>query len=458
MSYYQDFDPQFENSPQGPRTTVSVTVNLLLLTALVGVIVAGVFLFPSLAEQWMERKLEYRLKEREAVARSEADTVFRKKEAELAAESKGMGERLAKTEIAPSTFRTVYGKVGPAVVSIRTFLVDREGGGIAQYGEGSGVIVRVTDEKLAYVLTNSHVIHVPSLQRREEYMIADRIGITLQSGRTFYVTRGEFVYTDTQLDLAVLRFDASTMDHLVTAEFAPADAVQVGDWVMAVGSPFGLAQTVTTGIVSAKGRSTVLLDGLEMIQTDAAINPGNSGGPLLDMKGRIVGINTFIFSKSGANEGIGFAIPGDMAKDVFEQLIKPPHRLLRGYMGINALDLSSEQALKLHVKGGAVIELVQPGSPSDKAGLKQGDIVLKFKDREIKSFNELRGLIMNCKPEETVVLEVLRLKNPRFRFRERAGEKPSEEEGLLRISVKLAERPPRPEDRMMMPVPPQKHR
>src|SRR5262249_13933389 len=158
----------------------------------IGIIVAGAFLFPTLAKQWAENDLEYKLKEREIMARAEADVLYRKKEAEGAAESKLMAERLTKTEIAPSTFRTVYSKVGPAVVSIRSFVqaFDNSNPGLRKYAEGSGVIVRVTEgwflptEKKVYVLTNCHVIQVPTQDR---YVIAPRIAVTLHSGRTFNI-------------------------------------------------------------------------------------------------------------------------------------------------------------------------------------------------------------------------------------------------------------------------------
>lgn len=425
MSQYHDYDATHEGYPPGNRGT-SNTINLLLVVALIGVIVAGAFLFPTLAREWMDRDLEYRLKEREMVARAEAELLFRKREAEGAADAKVMAGRLSKTEIAPSTFRSVYEKVGPAVVGVRSFLQGQDR--LVQYGEGSGVIVRLTEDKKAYVLTNCHVVQVPSTRPgiQGEYVVADRIDITLQSGRTFHINHGTAVYTDPQMDLAVLSFDASAVNHLVVAEFAPLGSVQVGDWALAIGSPFGLAQTVTTGVISAKGRTTQLLDGLEMIQTDAAINPGNSGGPLLDMKGRIVGINTVILSKSGSNEGINFAIPSETALDVFEQLIKPPHQISRGFLGVNAADLTAEQAEKLRVPGGVVIQTVQPDSPADEAGLLMGDIVLKVKGKEVKSFTELRNQIMAAKPDETVVLEIIRLKG--------------QEKGPMRITAKLTDR------------------
>src|SRR5262249_29663773 len=146
------------------------------------------------------------------------------------------------------------------------------------------------------------------------------------------------IFLDPQTDLAVLQFDAGDLPHLVVAEFADSDKVEVGDWAVAIGSPFGLKQSVTAGIISAKGRQRVmssndaalngarrlrLLDDIEMVQTDAAINPGNSGGPLLDMKGRLIGINTFILSESGGNQGVGFAIPGNLALQVLDALVKP---------------------------------------------------------------------------------------------------------------------------------------
>jgi S1-C subfamily serine protease len=271
--------------------------------------------------------------------------------------------------------------------------------GIFQRAEGSGVLVK-HDGDTVFAITNSHVV-----------LGADRVSVTLQSGRSIPVTRDN-IYADRETDLAVLRLDGKDMQPVVVAEFGDLNEVDPGDWAVAIGSPFGLKQSITAGIISAKGRVNLglgTLDDVELIQTDAAINPGNSGGPLLDTKGRIIGINTVIFSRNGGFQGVGFAIPVTTVVDVFEKLVKPPHKVVRGYMGILMEELSKADAGRLQIAGGVRVRQVQPGYPADKGGLEPGDIILRFNDREVTSLNQLRRAVMDTPPESRVHVGVLRL-------------------------------------------------
>lgn len=390
---------------------------------LVGVLVLGLvagawFFYPALM-QGQAGDLQVKLAEREALARADADAAFRRREAELAAEAKVHGDQMRRTEVAPSAFRQVVAKAGPAVVNISSWALVQDMGrnrkldlAFAKLGEGSGVIVRLDEDRRGYIITNAHVVSHP--QARLPGTPADRIGITLQSGRTLYVDVSEDnLFSDPSIDLAVVLVDFSKVDHVVVAEWGNSDEIQVGDWVVAIGSPFGLKETVTTGIVSAKGRANGEVD---LIQTDAAINPGNSGGPLLDLKGRIIGINSSILTRSGGSEGIGFAIPSNTAKEVFEALLKPPHRIIRGYLGVRPRDLSEEDAAQLRIPGGAIVEYVAPGTPADEAGLQPFDVVLAVlvdkQRREVTNANELRRILLSCKPGQVVTLDLIRTRGP----------------------------------------------
>jgi Do/DeqQ family serine protease len=256
---------------------------------------------------------------------------------------------------------------------------------------GSGVIV---DAAKGYILTNNHVVAQ-----------ADKIKVRLNDDRQFDAKK---IGTDPQTDLAVLQIKA---DNLQALPLGDSDALQVGDFVVAIGSPFNLKQTVTSGIVSGLGRTASGDDGAyqDFIQTDASINPGNSGGALVNLKGELVGINSQILSGSGGSIGIGFAIPVDLAKSVMTQLIATG-KVDRGRIGIVGQDISPELAKALGLKDthGALVSRVMPGSPAEKAGLKAEDVVIQANGKAIKDMPELRNLIGLLKVGDKVELSVLR--------------------------------------------------
>jgi serine protease Do len=199
------------------------------------------------------------------------------------------------------------------------------------------------------------------------------------------------------------------LDGLVSAEFGDSDQVEVGDWVLAIGNPFGLEQSVTAGIVSAKGRSSVVekLDVQDFLQTDAAINPGNSGGPLVDLKGRVIGVNSAIWSKSGGYEGVGFAIPSKIAKSVVEQLIATG-KVNRGWLGISSPTVAGETRATSGPSAGVLVKEVFPNSPADKAGIQVGDLILSIDGRRLQSFDELRSKVVGAPAGTSLRLEIER--------------------------------------------------
>jgi serine protease Do len=259
-----------------------------------------------------------------------------------------------------------------------------------QQGIGSGVVVT----KDGYILTNNHVVDG-----------ADEVKVTLQDGREY---TAKVIGRDPKSDVAVIKVSA---DDLPVVPMANSDKVEVGDVVLAVGNPFGLGQTVTTGIVSATGRGgTIGLDYEDFIQTDAAINPGNSGGALVDAEGRLIGINTAIFSRSGGNQGIGFAIPANLARDVMESLITDGH-VTRGYVGVYIQDVTPALAKQFKLKDnnqGALVGDVTSRSPAEKAGIKSGDIILDFNGKKVSDSRHLKLEVARVKPGENVPVKVLR--------------------------------------------------
>jgi serine protease Do len=318
-----------------------------------------------------------------------------------------------------SSFAPVVKKVAPAVVKVftttkmhntafngapdgmddmlRRFFGDqlpgrnprRDFGVPRQQGIGSGVIAT----KDGYILTNNHVVDG-----------ADEVKVALQDGREF---TAKVVGRDPKTDVAVIKIDAKD---LPAVPMADSDKVEVGDVVLAVGNPFGIGQTVTTGIVSATGRgNTVGLDYEDFIQTDAAINPGNSGGALVDAEGRLIGINTAILSRSGGNQGIGFAIPVNIARDVMGSLVKDGH-VTRGYLGVMIQDVNPalEKEFKLKDTQGALVSDVTPKSPAEKAGFQSGDLIVEFNGKKVTDSRHLKLEVARTQPGESVPVKILR--------------------------------------------------
>lgn len=251
---------------------------------------------------------------------------------------------------------------------------------------GSGVIV---DAQRGYVLTNNHVVQN-----------ATRIDVTTKDNRTF---RAKLVGTDAATDIAVLKIDPQ---NLTDIRLGNSNRVEVGDFVLAIGNPFGLGQTVTSGMVSAIGRSGLGIEGYEdFIQTDASINPGNSGGALVNYQGELIGINTAIIAPGGGNVGIGFAVPINMARSVMDQIITHG-AVSRGRIGVAIQDLTPDLAEALNVSraDGAAVVKVEGGSPAAKAGLRQGDVVIAVNGDPVRSAAELRNRIGLARVGATVAL------------------------------------------------------
>ena len=255
---------------------------------------------------------------------------------------------------------------------------------LVQNSLGSGVIV--TNE--GHIITNNHVVDQ-----------VDEIEVQLSDGRT---KKARLVGADSQVDLAVLKIDDPGVKPL---KLADSDAVQAGDFVLAIGNPFGFEETVTDGIISSKGRPNRTDAFGDLLQTNAAINPGNSGGPLINLRGEVIGINTAIISRSGGSQGIGFAIPSNTVRTALESLLKQG-RIIRGYLGILS------RALQPGQNGadaeGVVVDDVVPGSPAAEAKLQKGDVIHKFNGHEVKNFPMLRSLVAQAELNKKVELEIMR--------------------------------------------------
>ena len=255
---------------------------------------------------------------------------------------------------------------------------------------GSGVII---DASKGYVITNFHVIQD-----------ADEIKVTLKDGREISAKK---IGEDQQSDIALLQIKA---DNLSQVALADSDKLRVGDFAIAIGNPFGLGQTVTSGIVSALGRSGLNIENLEnFIQTDAAINSGNSGGALINMKGQLIGINTAILGPNGGNIGIGFAIPSNMVKDLIDQIIKYGE-VRRGMLGVMGGELTTDlaKAFGYDKQNGAFVSQVMEGSAADNAGIKAGDIIVSINGNPVRSFGELRAKVATMGAGKVVELGIIR--------------------------------------------------
>jgi serine protease Do len=257
-------------------------------------------------------------------------------------------------------------------------------------GQGSGFLISAD----GFILTNNHVVGE-----------ADKVKVQLQNGREY---EARIIGADSPTDLAVIKIEEKGLPYL---HLGDSSRLEVGDWVLAVGNPFGLSHTLTAGIVSAKGRSGMGINDYEdFIQTDAAINPGNSGGPLVNLDGEVVGINTAIFSRSGGYMGIGFAIPINMAKQVRTQLVEHG-QVTRGRIGAYIQDLTRELAASFGLKDateGIVITQVVEDSPAEQAGLKQGDVILKIDGKTVDKVDNFRNRIALTAPGTKIKLTILR--------------------------------------------------
>jgi Do/DeqQ family serine protease len=294
---------------------------------------------------------------------------------------------------APGSFSGAARKAAPAVVSINTSKAVRhprsndpwfqfffgDQGTQEQTGLGSGVIISPD----GYILTNNHVVEG-----------ADDIEVTLPDSRQ---AKASVIGTDPETDLAILKI---TLDKLPVIVLGNSDQLDVGDQVLAIGNPFGVGQTVTSGIVSALGRSQLGINTFEnFIQTDAAINPGNSGGALVDVYGNLLGINTAIYSRSGGSMGIGFAIPVSTAKMVLDSIVKDGH-VTRGWIGVEPNELSPELAETFGVKAGAgvIVTGVLQAGPAAQAGMRPGDVILQVQDKPVRTVSELLTTVASLTP------------------------------------------------------------
>jgi len=313
------------------------------------------------------------------------------------------------------SFAPIVDKVAPAVVkieitavtrntamdglpdSLRQFFGNQFGGMLppqsmgprVEHGVGSGVVIT----KDGYILTNNHVVDG-----------AKEVKVTLTDGRAF---TAKVIGRDPKTDIAVVKIDA---DNLPIVSLADSSKVKVGDVVLAVGNPFGVGQTVTAGIVSAKNRGNMGIEDYEdFIQTDAAINPGNSGGALVDIDGRLIGINTAILSDSGGSQGVGFAVPSDLARTVMESLVKNG-RVTRGYIGVMIQSITPALAQEFNLKEttGALVGDVVANGPAEQAGFKEGDVVTEFNGQKITDSRQLQLTVAETSPGSKVPVKILR--------------------------------------------------
>jgi len=286
------------------------------------------------------------------------------------------------------SFRLPFNQNDPFNDFFERFFKDQIPRDFRQKSLGTGFII----DKDGYILTNNHVVEK-----------TDEIKVKLANDKEF---SAKIIGRDPKTDLALIQIDSS--EPLTPLPLGNSDKLEVGDWVMAIGNPFGLGHTVTAGIVSAKYRHIGAGSYDNFIQTDASINPGNSGGPLLDITGKVVGINSAIFSKSGGSVGIGFAIPINMAKDLLPQLKEG--KVIRGWLGVMIQKITSELKEKFQLKDikGVLVADVAPGGPAEKAGIKRGDVIISFDGKEIKEMKELPFVVASTPVNKVIAVDVVR--------------------------------------------------
>lgn len=365
----------------------------LLFSQTVTVMVAVLFVIATLKPEWLRRSGEFGLPGGISLGTPAGSTVV-------------SAEPLARSGVVGS-YSAAAKRASPSVVSITAskasaryprsgdpwfqyfFFGDKQSRSEAQVGLGSGVIVSAD----GFLLTNNHVIEG-----------ASDIDVQLPDGRSASAT---VIGTDPESDLAVLKI---TLDRLPVMTFSKADDLEVGDVVLAIGNPFGVGQTVTSGIVSALGRDQLGINTFEnFIQTDAAINPGNSGGALVDANGNLLGINTAIYSRSGGNMGIGFAIPANTARQVMEGLINEG-QVTRGWIGVEPRDLTAEiaETLNLPVKQGVLITGVLQNGPASAGGMLPGDVVVKVGEQRVLNTAQLLNAVASLRPHSVALISVQR--------------------------------------------------
>ena len=305
---------------------------------------------------------------------------------------------IAKKQNPAVVFITSKTKFQPAKGNGRQFAPPFKGGPFTPpplpgNGTGTGFII----DHEGYILTNNHVVKG-----------ADTIKVTLQNEKEY---EARLVGSDPKTDVALIKIVKKNGEHISFPfiSMGNSEKVEVGEWVVAIGNPFGLSHTVTTGVVSAKGRNIGSGPYDEFIQTDASINPGNSGGPLLNMDGDVIGINTAIFSGSGGNVGIGFALPINMAKAILGDL-KEKGKVTRGWLGVMIQRITPElqESFKLKNASGALVSDLVPNGPADLGGMKRGDVITRFDGVEIASMETLPKQVASIKPGKSVKVEVIR--------------------------------------------------
>ena len=324
--------------------------------------------------------------------------------AETAQTDEEIADAVSQAKSLSTAFRTAASTVIPAVVQIKVHEAAITNGGPSIFSDplggrfampsslGSGIIL----DPAGVILTNNHVVEA-----------GETVMVELADGRQF---EAQEILVDPKTDLAVIRVE--TDEPLPFAEIGDSDLLDIGDWVLAIGSPFDLDLTVSAGIISAKGRSLGPTQRANFLQTDAAINPGNSGGPLVNLDGQVIGINTAIASRSGGYQGIGFAIPSNMAQWVVTELLENGE-VRRAYMGVSIAPITAEIArdMGVPINSGVLVERLFPGAPADQAGLQRSDIIVTFDGHPVRSANDLQSIVEQSPVDEPHSIDIIRSGN-----------------------------------------------